>query len=163
LGQAFGEKISAGVQLDYLKNQIAEGYSNKGVMTVEVGLMMKVIKNLLIGVHVFNPVRVKINDYNNERLATIMKLGASYMFSEKVMLAIEVNKSNSEQPQFKAGLEYLILKELYLRAGIGTNPSTMSFGVGVNLKQFKIDLSSSYHQVLGYTPQIGIVYTAKND
>ncbi|MBI2268880.1 MAG: hypothetical protein HYU69_00825 [Bacteroidetes bacterium] len=163
IAKSFGEKISAGVQIDYLKAQIAEGYSSKGIMTIEMGMLFKPIKDLIIGAHVFNPVRSRLNDYNDERVATIMKIGASYLFSEKVLLAVEVNKRTDEQPQFRTGLEYFILKNLYLRAGIGTNPSSISFGAGLSLKQVKIDLSSSYHQVLGYTPQIAIVYVPKHE
>lgn len=161
IAKSFGDKISAGVQIDYLKTQIAEGYSNKGVMTVEMGIMFMPVKDLVVAAHVFNPVRVKLNDYNEERVPTIMKIGASYFFSEKVLLVAEVSKNTDEEPQFKAGLEYGILKALYLRGGMGTNPSIISFGAGLNLKQIKIDISSSYHQVLGYTPQIAIVYTPK--
>lgn len=163
IAKAFGEKISAGVQVDYLKTQIAEGYSNKGIMTVEMGFMLKPMKDFVLAAHVFNPVRSRLNSYNDERVVTIMKIGASYLFSEKVLLAVEVNNSTDEQPQFRTGLEYFILKSLFLRIGIGTNPSSISFGAGLNLKQIKIDLSSSHHQVLGYTPQIAIIYVPKHE
>jgi hypothetical protein len=163
VAKAFGDKISAGVQMDYLNTQIAEGYATKGVMTVEMGVLAKPMKDLVVSVHVFNPVRSKLSDYNNELVPTIMKIGASYLFSEKVLLVTEVSKNNTDQPQFRAGLEYRIVKELYIRAGMGANPSTISFGMGLNLNQFKIDISSSYHQVMGYTPQISIVYIAKHE
>lgn len=158
LAKAFGEKVSAGVQLDYLNMHIAEGYGNAGLFTAEIGLLIKPLKNLVISAHVFNPVRRKIDDYNNERITTIMKCGASYTFSEKLLLAIEVVKDNLQDAQFKAGLEYHIVKEMYLRAGMGTNPSRISFGIGLNLKKLRIDIASSYHPVLGYSPQLSLLY-----
>jgi len=163
LAKAFGENISAGVQFDYLKTQIAEGYGTKGVATVEIGVLAKPVKNLIIAAHLFNPVRSKLNNYNNERVPTIMKLGASYSFSEKVVLITELNKITVEQVQFKVGLEYVLIKDLYIRAGMNTTTPNIALGFGITLKQFKIDISSSYHQVLGYTPQLAIVYAGNHE
>jgi hypothetical protein len=157
-GKAFGEKISAGIQLDYLNTHIAEDYGNKGNMTFEIGILSKLNKSLTIGAHVFNPIRVKVADYNDERIATIFKLGLSYNFSNKVLVIAETEKNINYKPQFKAGLEYHIIKEIYLRTGLSTNPTQNTFGIGIELKKIKIDLASSYHQVLGYSPQMSLVY-----
>ena len=158
LGKAFGDKIAAGVQMDYLQTQIGEGYGNKSTMTVELGLIAKPVRNLVIGMHVFNPVRSKLTNYNNERISTILKAGAAYSFSEKVLLLAEVSKDNIQAAQFKAGLEYHPVPQLFLRGGMGTNPVSLAFGIGFHLSQLKIDISSAYQQVLGYTPQASLVY-----
>jgi hypothetical protein len=157
--KAFGEKFSAGIAMDYLTTKIAEGYGSKGVLAAEAGIIAKPIKGLTIGAHVFNPTRSKISEYDNERLPTIIRLGADYNFSDKITLALEAQKDIKYKAEFKAGLEYKAVKELYLRIGVSTNPTLSSFGFGLNLKNLKIDVSASYHQTLGITPQLGLSYT----
>lgn len=156
--KAFSDKFSMGIALDYLTTKIGEGYGNKGALAAEFGIQAKPIKGLTIGAHIFNPNRAKLTDYNNERIPTIIRLGADYNFSDKVTLAVETEKDISQKSVFKAGIEYKAVKEFYLRAGIGTNPTLSSFGFGLNLKNLNIDISANYHQVLGFSPQFGLTY-----
>lgn len=156
--KAFGKKLSIGVAMDYLTTKIAEGYGSKGVLAAELGIQSKPLKGLTIGAHVFNPTHAKLTDYNNERIPTIIRLGADYNFSNKVTLAVENEKDMSKKSIFKAGIEYKAVKEFYLRAGVSTNPNLTSFGFGLNLKNLKIDVSANYHQVLGISPQFGLLY-----
>ena len=164
--KAFGNKFSAAIAMDYLTTKIGEGYGDKGVLAGEVGIIAKPLKNLTIGAHVFNPTRAKIAEYDDERLPTIIRLGADYSFSDKVTVALETQKDISQKAEFKAGLEYKAVKEFYLRIGISTNPTLSCFGFGINLKNFKIDLAANYHQVLGISPQVNLSYSfakAKNN
>ena len=165
-GKSFGEKISAGISLDYFGTNISE-YGKKNSFVAEVGLQAKPIKNLTLGIHLFNPTRTKLASYNDERIPTIMRLGFDYKFSEKVFIAVETEKDIEKKAMVKAGLEYKLIKELYLRAGVSSNPSLSCFGIGINLKQFKLDLSSTYHSTLGFSPQVGLIYefgkSAKTD
>jgi hypothetical protein len=150
------------VAMDYLSTKIGEGYGSKGQFVAEVGVQAKPLKGLTLGAHVFNPNHAKLVDYNNERIPTIIRLGANYNFSDKVMIALENEKDISQKSIFKAGIEYKVVKELYLRAGICTNPSLSSYGFGLNLQNLRIDVSASYHQVLGISPQFGLLYQFKS-
>lgn len=156
--KAFGNKLSAAVAMDYLTTKIAEGYGSKGVPAAEAGIIAKPMKDLNIGVHVFNPTRAKISEYDDERLPTIIRLGGDYTFSDKVIVAVEAQKDIRYKPEFKAGIEYKAVKEFYLRIGLSTNPTLSTFGFGINLKNFKIDFAASYHQTLGISPQLGLSY-----
>jgi hypothetical protein len=156
-GKSFGNKIAIGIMMDYLETNIPE-YGKKGSLVPEVGIQTKPIKNLTIGIHIFNPTRTNLADYNDENIPTVIRLGGNYKFSDKVFVALETEKDIDKKPIIKAGLEYLPIKELYLRAGISTNPSLSCFGIGVNLKQFKLDLSSTYHSTFGFSPQVGLTY-----
>lgn len=159
--KTFGDKLSAGIAIDYLSTKIGEGYGSKGVLAAEFGIQAKPLKGLTIGAHVFNPTRSKIADYNDERLPTIIRFGGDYNFSDKVTVAIETEKDIAQKAIFKAGIEYKPVKEFYIRAGIGTNPTLTSFGFGINLKNLKIDIAANYHQTLGFSPQLGLTYTFK--
>jgi len=107
----------------------------------------------------FNPTRSKLNDFNDERIPTIIRLGLNYKFSEQVLATIEAEKDLLNIPAFRAGLEYHTNNILFLRAGAGTGPNLMSFGVGIAKDALAFDLAASYHQTLGFSPEISFNYT----
>ena len=158
--KAFGENFAAGVQLDYLTTKIGEGYGSKGLIAGEAGLIAKPVKNLTVGFHAFNISRAKITstEIYTERVPMIFRLGIDYKFSEKVFVAVETEKDIDYKPEFKVGIEYKLVPEFFLRAGVSTNPNLSSFGFGLNLKSVKLDVSTSFHSALGFTPSLGLAY-----
>ena len=159
-----GEKYSVGIQVDYFQTQIGEDYGSTGAVTAEAGLIAELINNLYFGVHIFNPTRAKLLDYKvqettvSEHVPTVMRCGLSYVFSEKVRLSVETEKDIYYEPFFKAGIEYQIIDQLYIRGGISTDPVYNSFGFGLNINRLCIDVAASRHQVLGYTTQVNLTY-----
>jgi len=154
-----GEKFSAGVQLDYLNTFINDDfYGSRTTFTVEVGLLAEPLKNFRIGLHVYNLSRAKLAEYADEKIPTIFRLGASYKFSEKLSWSVEEEKDIDQKAVFKSGLEYHVVDALYLRGGIGSNPTLFSFGFGLKINNLMLDLASTYHQVLGFSPAISLTY-----
>ena len=160
-GQHFGDKFSVGVQLNYLNTKLTQEYGSKTAVTGAIGAIAKLSKEFTLGVHVYNPSRSKLTNDNNERIPTIMKLGVEYKFSDKVMFVVSTEKDVDFNARVNAGIDYHITEMFYLRGGISTNPTQYAFGAGMQLKHFKVDLSSSFHQTLGITPAISIVYSKK--
>lgn len=158
-GQKLTEKIAMGVQLNYNNVKLNQDYGQKSTFTGAVGIIADLTNELTLGVHVYNPTRTKFAEYVNERLPTIMKLGLDYKFSEKVFIGVETEKEMDEDALVRVGIEYLPIDILYLRAGVSSNPTLSSFGFGLQLKDFKLDLSTSFHQTLGVTPAISIIYS----
>jgi len=153
-----GGKFSAGVQVDYLSTYIAEDYGTRSSFAVEAGVLAEPVANLKIAAHIFNPNKAKLAEYTDERIPVIMRFGASYKFSEKVLLCAEEEKDIDLPEIFKAGLEYHVVDALYLRGGIATNPSLSTFGFGLKFDKFILDIASSWHQQLGFTPQFSLEY-----
>lgn len=156
--KSFGERFSAGIQLDYLSTSIGENYGNASTLAAEIGLRYQVNSKITIGTHVFNPTRAKLASYNDERAPTIFKLGLLYTFSNKLIVAIESEKDIQYNPVVKAGIEYHPISSLYFRTGISTYPVQNSFGFGIAVSNFNIDFATTYHRTLGFTPQVSLVY-----
>ena len=81
-GMKLTDNISAGIGFDYLNTRIADIYGNANAFTGSVGLTAKILPQVVISSHVFNPFRAKITNYNNEKIPTIFKFGAQYIFSK---------------------------------------------------------------------------------
>jgi hypothetical protein len=153
------KNLTAGVGINYHSTRItAENYGSTGLVTAELGVQMQVSKNVMVSSHIFNPFRAQLNDFNDERLPTILRLGASYQISDDLLAALEVEKDIDQKPSLRGGIEYQPVDILYIRLGSSTLPNQFSFGLGVAFKQFRFDLAGSYHSQLGYTPQVSLTY-----
>ena len=157
-GMKFSERITGGVQINYHNTRIGNNYGSASVLSTEMGLQAKLTSKLELGLHLFNPTQAKLNDFNDERMPTIMRLGMAYTFSNKVFITLEAEKDVDFPANFKAGIEYKANDKIYLRGGIGASPTAATFGVGVYHKGLKFDLASSYHQVLGFIPEVSLTY-----
>ncbi len=160
-GKRLGKKCSVGLQMNYLNTSFTQEYGSKTTLTGAVGVIAKLSEEITLGVHVYNPSRSKLITYGNQRVPTIAKLGLDYQFSKKVTLAVSTEKNLTVKAIVNAGIEYYIADLLYIRGGISTNPSQYAFGFGMQLKDFKVEVSSSFHQTLGVTPGISIAYIKK--
>ena len=155
-GRLFSKNISGSLQMDYLSTSISE-YGSASALTFELGLLVKINKQLSTAAHLYNPVAVK-SGFDDEKIPTLFRLALSYEPSDKIFMITEIAKDIDFPARFKAGIEYRIINELHLRGGIATNPSQYSLGVGINVQHLKIDLASSYHQILGFTPAFSLSY-----
>lgn len=159
----FGDKLAAGLQLNYMFTSIGDGYGSTGTACAEAGIIYELLPNLQIGAHIFNPTKavLKAENYhgNDEFISTIIRSGLAYDFSNKVLLSLEVEKDIRHKPVTKLGIEYRMADFAFVRAGISTNPVLNAFGFGLHTGRLQIDLSASYHYILGYSPQAGIIYS----
>lgn len=155
------EKFSAGVQLNYKGLSLSSNYGSKHTISAAAGIYAKVTENWKIGVSAYNVGRAKLSDFEDDRFSTVLRLGTSYLFSKKFLIAIEVEKDIDNPFRFKTGLEYEPLKNFFIRGGVQTTPIEFSFGFGYHFKQVHLGVGSSYHQILGWSPNFSIVFQAK--
>lgn len=162
-GRMLGERFSIGTQLQYMGVAIEE-YGSKGALTFELGFQFDVTNEFTLAAHVFNPMRIELAEYQNEKFPTVFKVGFGWKPSDKLTINAETEKDLDYDAVFKAGIEYKIIDALALRAGIGTAPTLGTFGVGIYLKEnFQIDIATAYHQQLGFTPGISFIYKIKGE
>jgi hypothetical protein len=157
-GRSFGERISAGVQINYLHTYIAEDYGNTGNVTVEGGFIAEPVPGLFIAAHIYNPSRSTIRTYYDQPLPVILRFGMAGFLGERLLAAVEAEKDNEHNAVLKAGIEMGFHGPLYLRAGIISEPFRGSFGIGYVLGALVADLAFTNHQALGFTPHFTLSY-----
>ncbi|MEM9024528.1 MAG: hypothetical protein AAGB22_12350, partial [Bacteroidota bacterium] len=84
--------------------------------------------------------------------------GMDYRFNERVLVTAETEKDLDLDAQVKAGLEYQVLDQLFLRTGVSSQPFRYSFGFGFRWKAAQLDVATGYHSVLGFSPQLSAHY-----
>jgi hypothetical protein len=158
-GMQLGEKLFAGVQMNYLGIQLNNAYGSKNGIGGDLGILGKITDNWLIGFSVANLFRSKLTEFQDDRMTTLMRFGSSYRLSEKAMVTGEVEKDVENPMRFKAGVEYKPFEQFSLRGGVATAPIELSFGVGYQTKIISINVGSSFHQILGWSPHFGLIYS----
>lgn len=159
-GRKLFEKLSIGVSLDFFNLSIAE-YGSQVALTFGIGLQYHINDFIKVGGRVHNPMRIATTEFEEDNLPTLVNFGLAFSPSDKVSVFAEAEKNIHEKAIIKVGIEYHPIDILYVRVGSSSNPSNLSFGVGLDVKVAQIDFASSFHPTLGYTPQISITYSGK--
>ena len=153
-----GNILSAGIQFDHFLMHIGEGYGNFHAITFEGGIMADITPDLILGMHIFNPLRMKWLQ-TEEALPVNMRGGLSYTGIMDLTLMAEVQKSTDNPVILCIGSGYNYREIFFFRAGVSTGPSRYTFGAGMRIKRIMLDISSGLHEWLGYSPQISITYS----
>lgn len=157
--RAFSEKFRVGLQLDYLQTTLGNNYGSKGNITFELGIQSDVSEQITIGAWVFNPIMVKLADYDNEKLPAVFRLGFAWHISDVFLATIEAEKNTAINPiTFRGGLEYDIKRRFFIRTGFSTNKEIFSFGFGLYIKHITFNMSAIMHESLGFSPQISLIF-----
>ena len=154
-GLALGEKIAAGIQVDYFSERAAGEYDNFQSVTCEAGLTVKPQENIMIGLHIFNPVP---NSVRRTPLPTSLRAGAGIELSKVLFAGAEAEMSSGKKLLFRTGFEYEAARNFRIRGGFCTENTSFSFGLGYLVKFLKLDLSFASHEKLGVTSSASLIF-----
>ncbi len=161
----FGERLSAGVRLNYIHIRIGQPGYVKGRVVAEAGIIYEVFPGFFTGVHIFNPARAILARQHvpmtDQRISTVFRKGVSYAFSRQLLVSLDAEKNIEHPLSLRFGLEYRISDEFTARAGLSSNPVQNSIGAGYSTGNWQFDIAASYHHILGHSPQAGIIYSVK--
>lgn len=156
--RSFGPHLKIGLQIDYLLFKFSNDYKNRNTFTFELGVQSDMTEKLCVGAYIFNPVNVKINSLNNEKIPIIFRIGLSYEITKDFMATAEAEYNSDKALNYRIGLEYNVLKDFFIRAGVYTNPATACFGAGYSLNFFTIDISAKMNQTTGVSLQGDFIF-----
>ncbi len=157
-----GKFLDVGVQFNYYSYRIPS-YATASTFNFEIGAIMHVTEKLNAGVHVYNPVAVKIAKGDEEKLAAAYKIGLGYDVSEKFFISTEIIKEEDKAVNVTGGLQYQFAKQFFAKAGFISETSSAYAGAGVCWKNLRLDITSGYHPQLGFTPGILLIMNFKKD
>ena len=157
----FGRYLQIGLQLDYLLLKIGNDYGKFSAVTFELGIQSHVTDKLTLGTYIFNPVNFSFEQtLNHEKLPIVFRFGMAYQFTKDFIGQCEIEKNTElEGVSLRGGLEYEAVKNLYIRAGVQTNPGILSFGLGYAISFAQINVAAQLHNELGASAQIGMIFS----
>jgi hypothetical protein len=157
-GMHLTNRLSAGVQISYFRLHIADGFKDNGLFSCQIGLQFRASDHFWLGLHLNNPIPVKLSQVNTERLPTLIQFGFNWRISNGLRSDAEVEKDLNHKPAIRAGIEYCPSKSIFIRVGVQSSPAIFTFGFGFEFNNLQFDIASSYNLALGYSPQASVVY-----
>ena len=161
-GLAYGKKLNdyldVGVQFNYYTMHIS-GYGNAAAINFDAGLIFHFTEQLHGGIHVYNPTSSRLGKFNEEKLPAEYSIGLGYDASENFFISTEIEKIEDLALNVNTSLQYKFADRFFARCGIATATPLIFFGVGVTMKDFRIDIAASIHPQLGVTPGLLLLYT----
>lgn len=157
----FGRYLQIGLQLDYLLLKIGNDYGKFNAVTFELGIQSHVTNKLTLGTYIFNPINFSFEQtLNHEKLPIVMRFGLAYQFTKDFVGQCEIEKNTEREGiSLRGGLEYEAVRNLYIRAGVQTNPGILSFGLGYAIRFAQINVAAQLHNELGASVQIGMIFS----
>lgn len=154
-GLSLGEKISAGIQLDYFIEKTSGDYENHHSVTFEAGLFFRPEENVSAAVHLFNPLP---DSFRKSHMPSALRAGAGVELSRMLFAGAEAEISTTGVLIFRTGFEYEASEKFWLRAGFCSEGTSFTFGMGYLFKSVKIDLGFASHEKLGITSSASLVF-----
>ena len=151
-----GRLLDVGVQFNYYGYRIP-AYGNASTINFEIGAMLHLTDKFNAGIHVYNPVGRKFGKNRDEKLAAAYKFGLGYDASDKFFISSEIIKEEDKAVNVIAGLQYQFAKQFFVKAGFISESTTAYAGAGVAWKNWRLDISSSYHPQLGFSPGLLLI------
>lgn len=150
--------ISVGGKLVYHYIQTTEAYGSVAALTGEVGISAQVGERLSLAIHVVNPTNEFIGNEVKEPLPSSLVIGATFATPWGISLFTDVRKPTLSNLSIHTGVEWSILKSVHARIGYQSMPNLLSLGIGYSAKLISFDFAISKHYVLGYSPNIAVVF-----
>ena len=154
-GLPLSENISAGVQIDCFSEKSSSEYENRYLVTFEAGMTVSAGNNILLGIHIFNPVPGYLR---KTFMPTRLCIGAGLSLNDLLFAGAEAEMSSGENLLLRMGFEYNLYRKLQLRGGFCTENTSFSFGLGYNLKFMQLDLAFVTHERLGITSSASLIF-----
>jgi hypothetical protein len=148
-------RVSLGLKVSYFQAAI-ENFASKNTLLTEFGVITKLSSKVQMGFHAYNLTGAKL--FASQRIPTVLRLGVSYAPTKQILLVTEAEKDIEFPMLIKAGLEYQIVNNFYLRTGITSKLNNAHFGFGFQSKQFIFDYAASSHSALGFSHHLTISY-----
>ncbi|WP_221394447.1 hypothetical protein [Dyadobacter sp. NIV53] len=153
-------RVSLGIKVNYLQNVVNAPtlVLNRKAVVVEFGGIVQLSSDFSFGAHAFNITQSSFSgDYGN-KVPTTLRAGFNYKPQKTISLSTEINKNTDLPVSVKAGLEYQIWKQLYLRTGLASRPLTNHFGAGFKGGKFYFDYAVHSHAQLAWSHHFSLGY-----
>ncbi len=152
-------RVALGLKVSYLQAAI-ENFAVKQTFLTQFGVMAKLSSTVNMGFHAYNLTGARL--FLSQRIPTVLRFGFSYQPGKQLLLVSEAEKDIVLPLVYKAGLEYQLVKNFYIRSGITSRINNVHFGFGFQSKQFIFDYAASNHSLLGFSHHLSLAYQLKS-
>ena len=155
--RSFARNISVSITTNYSSLKITD-YGSDQSFSVDIGLQIDILEELRLGA-IFRNISSDMFVSNREQyLSSEIGLGIKYDVSKSIFLSSDLYFDNVRQLALRSGMSYIINNMFSIGLGMSTEGTQYYAGVGLYLRKFRINFSSSFHSQLGSSPQVAMSY-----
>jgi hypothetical protein len=151
------EKLRIGVNAKILSLEI-QNYGSNRVIAFDLGIQTSLFDDLCWGFSVINLNAPSFGKKAPDRVAQVFSTGILYQSAAHFRILADLVKDVRFSLNGKLGLEYQPVSFFIVRAGLNTDPSLFSAGVGFQFRRFEVDYGFSSHNDLGETHAVSILF-----
>ena len=154
-------RVSLGLKINYLQNAVNAPslIISRKALAFEFGGIVQFTSDFSFGAHIFNMTQSSYSGDFGNKVPTVLRAGFLYKPQKNVYLSAEVDKNTDLPFSVKAGLEYQIWRNLYLRTGLSSRPLANHFGAGFKGGKFYVDYAVHTHPQLGWSHHFSLGYS----
>lgn len=160
--RTLGKAIDIGAQFNYYSYRIPQ-YGNASAINFEIGAILHFSEKFHGGIHAYSPVGGKLGKVEDEKLASVYKLGFGYDASDNFYISTEIIKEEEKPVNVAGMLQYQFKKQLFARAGFVSETGSVFGGAGIAFKNMRLDACANYHPQLGFSPGLLFIVNFKKD
>ena len=124
---------------------------------IDIGLLASLAERVRFGARAFNINSPTLGDANNAvRLPQRAQVGIAFSPYDLVWTTAALTKSSGHPTHFHGGMSYNIVDNVFLRAGVMTNPNRFATGFEFIVKKIRINYGFMTHPVLPLSHQFSI-------
>lgn len=158
--RSVGKKLDLGIKFNYYSFRIP-GFESPSAGNFEIGVICHFTEKLNVGIHFYNPVGGRLSKTENDKLSSVYSFGMGYEASDNFLISAEIVKQEDLPVNVNAGVQYNFAKQFFARFGIASQNESPYGGAGVSWKNFRLDVSASYHPQLGLSPGLMLIMNFK--
>lgn len=156
-GMQLGKNVAIGTQVNFNQVRIS-GYGTASTINFELGALVAMSDKVMLGLHAYNPIGSKFGKLKTEKFASIYKAGVGYEASDNFFVSAEIAKEENLPVNLNAAVQYNFNPHFLVRGGVSSAIANYFVGIGILWKDMRLDFISSYHQQLGFSPALMMVY-----
>lgn len=154
----FGPHLSIGIAIQRQQLEIP-GYLDHQSLFLELGTLYRFTDQLSVGLklaHLNLSGTSKIADSQSD---FEFNAGFYYLFDRQLGLALDLVRAPGFPIILRGGIEYYLVPETFsLRLGLSSRDLIPTAGLGVLWSNFRLDIGTNFHPLLGMSPQIDLSY-----
>lgn len=153
-GKSFNEKIFVGVNLN-LYHLAIQNYNSATAFGIDAGAIAQLTGFLKWGFFAKNVSGTKIG-ISEQKLPQVYRTGFTISPNNELNFVADAEKDVRYPLSVRAGMEYMLNQYLDIRAGVGSQPSVFSGGVGFKYKMIRVEYAVSKHFDLGMSNHFSV-------
>jgi hypothetical protein len=147
--------ISFGVQVDCVTERAIGDYRDATQITFEMGMIFTLSQTLTMGFHMFNPI-APLNS-----LPSSINAGLQWETSDDLLFSLDTSKTTDEPLCMQCGMSWSVLRNLILRSGYMSSPSSFAFGIGFITGSLQTDAGFLINSITGISSSLSLIWTIR--